>query len=423
MLVVRRVARSFALGVPALACNSDDLGVDAMPTTSDASTSTSAPPQDDAPAPAAIRNAPFCRGAARADCPTAPHLPLLGCVAPACEGCTQDAETATLFTFDKYDVVVLGGDRSTLVLGDADNRLERRDAKGEVLWSITTDPYQGIGLALAPVGDAFVASSIVDDRRRPTMTAFDVAGAQRWTVALEDDAWFDRVVTDGTSVVAAGSAEQLNTPSSRGFVARFTADGALEWSRKIVEISQITALALAGDEVVVHGLGVVSAAAPRVVRLDASGATRWSFDAESPAYGNIEGLADAGNGNTWAFGSPAFVPWGALIDAEGTIANLVDCDDPIMRTEPDFYGVDGKATISAVRDDGVVAVAVDTYESVTWLARIVDGEPQSARVLGDRFTHVLALRWDDEGELLAVIRHYDGDRDPSQWIDLVVVSP
>lgn len=412
----------------AWACNSDDLGV-AASTTSDATSEASSastggdPPDDEGPAPAAIRNGPFCRGAARPDCPTAPHLPVFDCVADVCEGCTRDAETETLFTFDRQDEVVLGRDRSTLVLRDEDDRLERRDADGEVLWSIMTDPYQGLGLALSPSGDAIIASSIEEDHRRPTLKAIDVAGVERWSIVLEDDAAFFRVVTDGTSIVATGSAEQLNAPSNRGFVARFTSDGALVWSRKLVELSNITTVTLAGDDVVVHGLGVVSGAASRVVRLDDNGETQWSFDAEPPAYGRIEWLADGGDGRTWAFGSPSFIPWGARFDTDGTIANVLDCDDPIMRTEPDFYGVDGKATVAAVRDDGVVAVAVTTHDSWTWLARIEDGQPTSAVVLGDRWTHALDLRWDDAGELLAAIAHYDGDREPSQWIDMVVVSP
>jgi hypothetical protein len=407
-------------------CDSDDLGPAANVDTSGPSTSDV--PEDagpdsiphDLPTSPPIDHAPFCRGAARADCPDAPFFPVPACVAPSCDDCTQLAELETLQRFDDARFVVVAADRSTLSRGREDAPIERHDAGGALLWSLA-EPLEDVGLALAPWGDALVASRGFGDESGPKMTAIDTAGAVRWTTVLEEDARFDRVDTDGTRVLGAGPAAQLNTPEDRGFVASFTADGELQWSRKLVDVRQINALAFVGDDIIVYGDGI-STAPRRLTRLDRDGATLWSRQVEWPEFGVVEAIADAGGGRTWLFGRRDDMPWGVTLDADGTVAHALECTFPTEPEPPAYYMPYGAATAAAVGDDGLVAVGVGTVgtHEAPWIAWLDDGLPVAARVL-EGSSSVRQLRRDDQGELLAVMGFYDGDVEPPSWTEVLVV--
>lgn len=409
-------------------CNSDGVGLPATGDTSSSSTadaSAGSEPDlmgDDFPAPPSIDDGPFCRGAARPDCANAPFFPVPNCVAPTCEDCTRLAELEILRTFDDAAVVITVSDRSTLSRRREGGPIERHDADGSLLWSFADEPFDDAGVGLAPWGDALVASQVIDGRPRPKLMALDGAGTVRWTTVLEDEASFDRVVTDGTRVLAAGAAEQLNTPEDRGFVACFTPEGELLWSRKLVDMSRINAVTFAGEDVVVHGDGIVPTAWRRLTRLDGDGTTLWSLEVGLPEFGVVEALVDAGAGRTWVFGRRDDMPWGVMIEADGAASRALECAFPTV-PDPDYYMPYGAARAAVVGDDGVVAVGVGTvgtHES-PWIAWLVDGSPVAARLLKGSSASVRQLIWDDQDELLAVVGFYDGDREPSNWVEVLVV--
>lgn len=337
---------------------------------------------------------------------------------PGCSACQYDEVFESWLDDEAIESFKVLPDGGFLTIGPGPEPLTRRDASGAVVWSAPTEHqlsytsdaagkiYAG-GLA-APGGTWF-----------PYLQAHDEGGEIEWSVLDPVPGHHDAIVADDTRVLVGGTTEQANSPSGRGLLAQYTTDGALLWSRKLVEWHTVGAIVADGSEANVLGVHLYPPIPWTLMRIDADGETMWSapIAAELTPIPDLSGVTMDGAGGTWIFGERVEGPWATRYGATGVELETIEC----------FAGTTGWFTHLAVGPEGVIAVAVlvtpgplPLTKARPWIALIEGGAVTRGIAFGedDRTERLFDLAWRADGRLMIGVERIGPDE-----MHVVVVEP
>lgn len=195
--------------------------------------------------------------------------------------------------------------------------LAKLDAGGHHLWSRSLGVGTLSGIAVAPDGRSAVVGSLQGPRMSlRAIFLFDPSGAQVWEkdLALTEattafsmrrvafgDAGSVVVTGDHSGTVDLGAGPLTGVDS--GFVAKYSASGALLWTRRFGDLDPALTTDALGNTWLASG--APAGAAVVVTRLDASGTPRWArtFPNAAPSWTFVSDLASDASGAPYLVGT------------------------------------------------------------------------------------------------------------------------
>jgi hypothetical protein len=332
---------------------------------------------------------------------------------PECDDCSRTVVSQTWIAASEQvsKIVPTADGGGVAIRNDDPELLVRYDEAGSAVWSIELE-HAVNGLAVDAAGNTYVAGRrALEDQAifAAWIMAVAVDGTPTWSVEENAEGGYGPIDVEGARVLVGGSTEQSNSPWRRGVVALYAVDGALIWSQKLAGYEHVTAAVFVDGEAAVLVEGFTSLTGRTLLRLDDTGALRWSVDVVPIDTGYPYGprrLVHDGAGGTWIAGEDQEGPWAVRHDRDGRELERLDCIGSTAGDTTHFaVGPAGQLAIAVLVTDGPVAVADPT----PWIAVMDAGTITAASVIeqdagGPR---LFALAWHADGRLVVGLEELD----------------